>query len=700
MLGETADFTYFVLADDYGNELARALESYAQDNALKSFFDVVDQIQAYGPEDRRGFGLDTLSALPNQTYKVDVSIWPAGNLTEARARADLVGGVVESSGGQVLLSSVTTRRSYLRVEVSHSGLADLLDTSVVETVRTPPVPFLDFHDWRELGEAQITRTAVSSGVVGILDDSPESSHPLLRDLVLSDDNLAPAGYAWARRGSHGTGVAGRVLYPDLHRELREMAPLTSVGAVRVVRVLEQKNTWPSDGPRFPTYALPQDLVEQAVRHLHSNYGVRVFNLSFGYAEPFNEVHVGPLTELIDELVRELDVVIVVPTGNAPVDINAQTASGHHIIDDKPAYFATPEHRLAEPAPAALAVTVGSIALSGAAAEMPGRIGWIAASEEDELSPFSRTGPGLGTAEKRLNKPDVVHHGGNFVVNDSGMVVKNDLGASLVSTSYSSGGGRLFAAVNGTSFATPAIARIAADVAHRYPDASANLIRSLLVGSAIHPEPASSLAENHDRHRAYGYGLPDRDRALSSDSNRVTMIYDGQMPVDTVQIHPLPVPEVFRRGSGGERSISVSLAFDPPVRRQRREYLAATMKIDVYRNTDLNTLADILQRQDPEDPADIIRDRRRLKLEPGSNSFTNSTTQVRTWTARNSFSNDDETFFIVVTHKAQVWARDDPEYAFQRYALAATLEDRHLVELNLYQELAQRAQVPARVRVRN
>ena len=58
-------------------------------------------------------------------------------------------------------------------------------------------------------------------------------------------------------------------------------------------------------------------------------------------------------------------------------------------------------------------------------------------------------------------------------------------------------------------------------------------------------------------------------------------------------------------------------------------------------------------------AEMISDRRRLNLLPGSNRFTNSTLHLRRWTARNSFINDDDTFYIAVTHKAQTWARNIP-----------------------------------------
>ena len=697
VLSESVDYTYFVLADDEGESLGQAITRYREDGDLRSFFDLIEGIEPYGPADRRGYGLAALGEFSGEEI-VDVSLWPAGTVAEAQQRVGILEAVLELTGGRVLLRSVSARRTYLRVRVSAAGLVDVLDTSVVETVRTPPVPFLDFRDWRTLSldDLQLDRTA--GAAVGVLDDAPDTEHPLLAGLVISQEDLAPPGYAWRQPGGHGTEVVGRVLYPDLHTQLRDGSPLIAVGTVRSVRILEPNSHGSAGATRFATYALPHELVEQAIRHLHERYATKVFNLSVGYADPCNDLHLGPLTETIDDLVRELDIVVVLPTGNVSLDLQARTPSGHHVVDDKPDYFDTPEHRLAEPGPAALALTVGSVALSGAAAELPGRLGWRAVSEPDEASAFTRAGPGLGTTRARLNKPELTHHGGNVVISDVGLPVHNDLGASIVTTTTRSEG-RLFGVVNGTSFAAPPVARIAADVAHAYPDASANLTRALLVLSADQPNPARAVADRTRRAALYGYGIPHRDRALSSTDNRTIMTYDGVMATDTVQIHPLPMPELFRRGSGTQRTLTVAAAFDPPVRRQRREYLAGRLKVDVYRDIDPDELAEILQKQDPDDPNDLIDDRRRLTLLPGSSSFTNSTVQVRRWTPTKSFVDDDETFYLVLTHTAQTWARGDTGYTTQRYAVAACLEDQNLVRASLYQALTQHVRVPARVRVR-
>lgn len=138
----------------------------------------------------------------------------------------------------------------LRVEFDQDGLNDLLEASVVETIRTPPVPLLDFRDWRNLAVTDLQLQHNTGSTVGVLDDAPESEHPA-------------AGRSGAVRGRPGTRrlpvaaarlprheVIGRILYPAPHEQLRDLAPPTSVSAVRVVRMEPE----PDGGPGATRFA--------------------------------------------------------------------------------------------------------------------------------------------------------------------------------------------------------------------------------------------------------------------------------------------------------------------------------------------------------------------------------------------------------------------------------------------------------------
>jgi hypothetical protein len=702
-LGETQDFTLFVLAADQGDSLEAALRGYAAgDDAegakaeLSSLFGVIDAIEPYGPADRRGPGLDTL---PQQgPYTVDIVIWSSGTYQEAQRRYQTVTRVVELRRGEILLTDLRARRTVLRARVGAEGLNDLLDTSVVEQIRTPPVPFLDPSDWRFITSTDIQLDRREGVPVGVLDDMPATGHPLLDGLIASTRQIAPTTYSWQSPGHHGTLVVGRVLFPHMHEELRDHRPLTATGAVHVARVLEPDPSFPNR-TRFPSAAFPHQTVEEAIRSMHRDHGVKVFNLSFGYDRPFDDIHVDELTETIDDLIRELKIVVVVPTGNVTTSINGLTASGQHVEHDYPSYLGGPSCRLAEPAPAALAVTVGAISHSDAPEERtPPRIGWRAIAPVGHVAPFSRTGPGVGPSGSRQNKPDVVHEGGNLVLSDIDQVVADDAGVSIISLAMESSG-RMFRACTGTSFAAPPVARAAADIISAYPDASANMVRALLAISARWPTGAATVTEATKRHAAYGMGQPNTRRAVESGRARVTMTYDGSLAVDTVAIHPIPMPEHFAAGYSVSRKIGVALAFDPPVRRQRREYLAGVMEVNLYRNISLEDLKAMVERQDIDDKKPLIDDRRRPTLTPGTNSLKSTTLMLRTWTPHRMHVDDGDTYYLVVVHRAQTWARDRDDYRDQSYAVAALLEDEARLDLDLHSMVRQQVKLPARVRVR-
>lgn len=695
ILGETSDFTYFFLVSDEGAALKKALDQYSTTGHLWSLLETFTDIERYGAEDRAGPGLpDGLTDAA--AFMVDVKIWPSDTRQEADRRFEVVQKILTDANTSILLKDVTTARTVLRVLVTHSVLETLLEVSVVERVRTPPVPFLDFSDWYNASANDLSRELVDSAPVGVLDDRPATAHPLLVDLVTVVD-IAEDGFQWSSPTHHGTEVVGRVLLPYLEEQLRGGLPITAHGKVHVARILHtDPAAHSSKRPVFAGSYTEAKLIETGIRELHTKYAVRIFNLSIGYSEPFNAIHVEELTETLDRLARELDIVIVVPTGNISVALNGDLSSGHHIRDDYPAFLSNPDHRLSEPGPAALAVTVGAIAHSDAVAELTAsRFSWEAIAGIGSISPFSRSGPGLGSAKRRRNKPDFVHIGGNSVINDTGYVVPDEPGSSVISTALESTG-KLFRACNGTSFAAPAVARAAADILHEYPGSSANMVRAMLALGSSLPPAAGDTQSDYDRTVRYGLGLPNSASSVVSSKSKVSLIYDGAMPTDSVRLHAIPVPSEFRSGKR-ERRITISLAFDPPVRSKRREYLAGQMTFGLYRNVDPDELLRTLESQ-LEKGLDLIRGSRYLTLEPSEQTFTNSTLIKRSWRRKASFADDTDTFYVAVTHKTASWARGTSTYPSQKYALTVTLEDEELGDIDLYSLIANRIKQSTRVRV--
>jgi hypothetical protein len=707
LLGDTADWTYLVVPFDVeARQFREGLAAYqAGDDEdggnarYRGFFELVDALEPYGPDDRRGPHLtQPLGDDAESRLVVDVVIWPSSDNDAARRRLADVRAVLTEFEGTELSVDARPQTTVVRALVGSSCLDALLQLSVVEQVRGPMLPFIAPSDWLTVDVDRLQLSAPIDVPIGVVDDGVAADHPLLRDLIVGVREF-PAGRTWAPPSPHGTMVAGLAAYGDFERALRDGTPLPAPVRIYCARVLEPD---PQDGSRtkFPSEVPEHEVVESAVRTLHAE-GVRVFNISIADPDAFSGPHVSLLTEVVDRLVRELDVVIVVSAGNRPVAATGDLEDGKHAFRDYPAYVLNEQARVAEPALAANALVVGSVAQSAGPA-LPGDRSLAndhAIAGVDELSPFSRTGPGVLGAVK----PDVVEAGGNWVWNGLDRIDTRNLGVGVVSTRPPTDG-RLFGSGSGTSYAAPRVANLAARVLARYPGASANLVRAL-IGLSAHQRPASvaQIRDPGDALRAYGYGRPRAADALDSDDERVVMFYEGQLEVDTVAIHPLPVPEAFARGRS-ERTVAISLAFDPPVRRQRREYIAASMRLDLYRATDPEALERIWRHQDPKSREPLIGGRRRVtsRLKPGTERLLDSTLHVRTWRADHAMSlspDDGDTYFLVVSHSSAPWAGYlEDDYKSQRYAVAVALSDRERQEVELYNLVQQQVRVPARVRI--
>jgi hypothetical protein len=128
-------------------------------------------------------------------------------------------------------------------------------------------------------------------------------------------------------------------------------------------------------------------------------------------------------------------------------------------------------------------------------------------------------------------------------------------------------------------------------------------------------------------------------------------------------------------------------------------MAATLRADLVRNTDATELQQIYQAQDPDDRRDLFNDRRRVDLFPGSQAMAASTLQVRTWSPQRLDIDDGDTYYLVLTHRRQTWARTMAGYETERYALAVELDAEGQERLDLFTILEQRLQPELRARVR-
>ncbi|GLO71341.1 subtilisin proteinase [Phaeobacter inhibens] len=151
----------------------------------------------------------------------------------------------------------------------------------------------------------------------------------------------------------------------------------------------------------------------------------------------------------------------------------------------------------------------------------------------QLSPYSTTS--MMWDSKWPNKPDIVLEGGNAAVDGTNFTTQlEDL--SLLSLNHKP----QLANFTG-NYATSAASALATEQAARlhaqYPSAWPETIRGLMVHSAQwtqqlrnqFSEPGNSQKANRERLlRACGYGIPSMERAISSATNSLTMVVEGEI----------------------------------------------------------------------------------------------------------------------------------------------------------------------------
>jgi len=704
-VAEGNDNTYMVISDAESRRLfAHLVETYGGQNAdwsdpkaWQKQLDAIDGVRLYGRADRADERLHELR--PNPTDVVDVLIWPSTLETRARreriARERLteISELVERASGQqasirVVATDPRPDSTMVRAVVDSALLDALLEHPLVERVRPPLRPQVTLGDLIAATPPDAL-PAPEGAPIGIIDDLVTDN--ALLDGVVQERTTIPADRAFGAATPHGTHVAGIAAYGELRSFATDPERrLPTPHPILAARVMEQD---PGDPGRAMLPGLFHEQLEAAIRWFHGR-GVRVITCSITNDGPDSTPTPSETTATIDRLIRELGVVVVMASGNV--------ANVHpfHWRDDYPRYLDRPEARIADPAGAALVLTVGARARHATPAlPASGPSARIAVAASGQASPFSRTGPARGRGAAGTAKPEFAAHGGNYAWDDQvGRVVGRDPNMSVITLAPAgSTGGRLLAVDDGTSLSAPFVAHQVATIHTRYPTASSNLLRALTALAGDRPSPDREAGAILS-----AYGEPVADRILESGTHRVVVVYEGTIAASSTVIHDVPIPQDFATGDYHQR-IRIALAFDPPVRRSRRDYIAGEMGVDFVRNMPLAEVAATYSLQPTEaesalDASQVRRelptDRRRPTLEPRSQQLKSNTLLCRSFSG--GWDPDDEGYFVVVKHQARPWASTE-EKADQPYALAIELSLSTAARIDL---LAQaRARLRQRVRLR-
>lgn len=621
---------------------------------------------------RLGFSTpDSFSA--NEEYTLDFEL----HRPETKEDADLfiyrLETVIKSAGGTV--DSTYTGNNLLLVRVTCKGLAVIkaLDLPEVALVDLPPEPDLGSND---IGD--ITLPALDAGnappedaiTIGIVDSGVNFGHKLLAPTQAAAFSVVNS-FGAEDEGGHGTSVASIAAFGDIlaRAQAKDFNSQFRIASARVT----------TDKGKFPQEMSVPELMERSIRRLHDEYGCRIINISLGDPKNiFDGGRVDPWTATLDALARELNVLIIVSSGNRD---NLTATFNDQILKAYPSLLLEPASRLIPPAIGVNILSVGAIAHSnGLSQDDIDTVGVQPICSKEEPSPFTRCGPGI----RDMVKPDLADFGGNAVWNGptQALVNGNQKVEAGILAFHHKPLERPFRSRAGTSFAAPNVAYKAALLLSAVPKASANLLRALLAISARIPQaPLQRMNPLNEKDLIipFGNGVANAIEAASSDDSRVVLYTEDRLKLDHFGVYEVPIPTDFQSVKG-EKEIRVALAFDPPTRHSRADYLGVTMGWRLLRGQSQDEVFDRFRKWEagegdppefeskyvcPSDPGPALRER--------------GTLQVGTYVGKANISAYGDKYFVAVWCSRR-WA--PKEISEQEFALCVQL--RHENVNNLYQ----------------
>ncbi|MDF2119156.1 S8 family peptidase [Roseiarcaceae bacterium H3SJ34-1] len=471
VLSSDADRTLVLFASsDDMREFRARLDAYQQGPPLgqthapyNSFVAGIESIGSVEPRDRiglrfraEGFGGpdDFVAQTP---YLVDVELWDLGERRLRERKVEQIVRYVEAQGGEVLDRYVGPSITLLRARLIGNLIRTLLTIEEIATIDLPPAPEVTTAKALDLTLANtppLNPVGDDAPLIGII-DSGVNDHPFLADII-SGSIAVPDNLGTADVYGHGTRVAGIAVFGDLRAQL-------DAGALqRGARICAAKVV--NDRGDFDDRRLVPSQMREAITTLNERFGCRVFVIALAdRRRVFDGGKVGTWAATLDELARELNVLIVVSSGNR---VPRGGTRLEQAVTEYPGYLLEDANRLFEPAGALNVLTVGALAHGeGLDPDLGDDVRVRPITRLHEPAPFSRIGPGPGGA----TKPDVVEIGGTLIFDPVIAQLRRgeDVPSAGVLTLYHSYTDRLFTTGSGTSYAAPRVVRIPIQSGHRF-----------------------------------------------------------------------------------------------------------------------------------------------------------------------------------------------------------------------------------------
>jgi Subtilase family len=441
------------------------------------------------------------------------------------------------------------------IEITGKGLKDLVFNYpfVFEVAEVEELE--NIYGTEEIGvdsEFEILPPDKDSPEIGVIDSGIMENHKYIAAAIKNENSKSyidgdTSSVDNVKGGGHGTKVAGAILYPIGVSNIT--APYQLPCYIRNLKVLDSEN--------YLVTKYPAELMKIIT---DENEDCSIYNLSINSKSAFRTKHMSTWAATIDSIIHGKNVLFIVSAGNILKDaIEYYIRNG----ENYPNYLMNPYSRLANPGQSSFALTVGSI--NHAEFE---DANWKSLGNNGDISAYSRIGPGIWGKIK----PDVVEFGGGLIVskNSTHLIRENEHTATELIRSTLHGGGGYSKDSTGTSFATPKVTHIVAQLKKLYPDENINLLRALVIQGARLPNQHFQNPTTQSI-KQFGYGLPSLERVTKNSEQRISFYNTGEIKAEEGHIYLLKLPDdLTNQGDEYDILVEVTLAYTAKVRRTRQK----------------------------------------------------------------------------------------------------------------------------------
>jgi len=673
---------YWIVFSNDDNLLSfkQKLQKYVEEDRYK-YIDAIGDLLDIPPEEKIGKNLINNPLYDGEFPYLDIEIWRMETNKLDSFLTQFTRLIINKNGK---LSDIFTTNSFClaRVQVNKELYDDIINLREVACVDRPPKMKIESSLSVDVENINIAGEPPedSAGIL-VIDSGILSSHPLLENAVGEAISVSTKNSSQVVEEEpyddvgHGTRVAGVALYGNIQKCIDErlFIPKAWIFSAKVLF---------KDEDGYATFdeqeLLEHQLYSAIVRIVESYPNCKVVNLSFGDSSKrmFGAKRQFNLASLVDEMAKEFDIAFVISIGNVypdeiPLDGTFDISYPNYLLDES-----SDLHKLIDPSTAALALTVGALSSR--------RISTLFEEYVDYPSPTTRVGLGY----KGMIKPELVENGGGGFGEESNVVTLNPKWIEE---------GRLFTMDSGTSYSAPVISNYIAMLATKYPNASMNLIKALLLSSATiplnRPEPLSTFDignsptnEIKNVLKVYGYGKPNLEKALFSESNRVLLINENKLKLNRFHVYTIDLPSDYIE-KRGEKSIVVTLVFNPPTNKNRIEYLGAKFETHIFKNVTYDEVISAyspidIEKETEEEIVPLNIKNKEIKLSPGTNLRKKGVHQkgIKKYTSKPQIETDKPLILVVICQ--DVWIKN--ESYEQEYSVIVSIE--HASEIDLYNQI--------------